>query len=71
MKNQGGSCAGEGNLTQQNGGMTTEYKKKLILTFQFPKLQFTQLIHISQYYKVVANTPTGAQKPIMLSTLDE
>lgn len=61
----------EGDLTQLNGGMNTEYKKKLILTFQFSKLQFIDLIHIAQHYKEVANTCTCALKLIMLSTWDE
>lgn len=51
--------------------MNKEYKKNLILTFQFPKLQFTDLIHIAQYSKEVANTCTCALKLIMLSTWDE
>lgn len=58
----------EGNFTQLNGGMNTEYKK-LILTFWFPKLQLTELMHIAQYYKEVTNTLPCAL--IMLSTLDE
>lgn len=33
----------EGDFTQLNGGMNTEYKNNLILTSQFPKLQFTDV----------------------------
>lgn len=64
MKNEGSACAGK-DLTAE---WRNEYKK-LIFTFQFPN--FTELIHIAQYYNEVANTLTCALKVIMLSSLDE